>query len=279
MQQDAEIQQNAPLLADAQREHGVTDKPRQHADQQHDLHAQTAEQQRNNQHEDDLGHLPEGHGGADVGNSRIRQIRGGVGVIGAERDGDQHRADGEDEKVAGFEQRKGIRAEKIAHLHRQAFRRSRRVRQRQAVKRQQHGAGRRHLKDGNACRHAGDADENARHDPADGAEHAHHREGFIHVCQAVKRDVVGQRQRRHVAERVAKQQANQQRAVLGNQRPRHEPEDRRARQVHHRHHLLRGEEAVHQHAEHERRENGGDRPGGERIANQQRHVVLGHHQA
>jgi hypothetical protein len=95
----------------------------------------------------------------------------------------------------------------------------------------------------------------------------------------VKRDVVGQRQRRHVAERVAKQQANQQRAVLGNQRPRHEPEDRRARQVHHRHHLLRGEEAVHQHAEHERRENGGDRPGGERIANQQRHVVLGHHQA
>jgi hypothetical protein len=43
--------------------------------------------------------------------------------------------------------------------------------------------------------------------------------------------------------------------------------------MHHRHHLLRGKEAIHQHPEHKRRENGGDRPGGERIANQQRHVV------
>ncbi|SAB50132.1 Uncharacterised protein [Enterobacter hormaechei] len=279
MEQNAEIQQNAPLLADAQREHGITHEPCQHADQQHIFHAQAAEQQRDNQHEDDLRHLPEGHGGADVGNPGIRQIRGGVGVVGAERDGNQHRADGEDEEVAGFEQRKGIRAEEIAHLHRQAFRRGGRVRQRQAVDRQQHGAYRRHLEDGDAGRHAGDTDENARRDPADGAEHAHYREGFIHVRQAVKRNVVGQRQRRHIAERVAKQQANQQRAVLSNQRPRHEPEDRRAREVHHRHHLLRGKEAVHQHPEHERRENGSDRPGRERVANQQRHVVLAHHQA
>jgi hypothetical protein len=40
------------------------------------------------------------------------------------------------QKVAGFQQRKGVRAQQIAQLHRQAFRRRRRVRQRQAVERQ-----------------------------------------------------------------------------------------------------------------------------------------------
>jgi hypothetical protein len=63
--------------------------------------------------------------------------------------------------MAGFEQRKGIRAEEIAHLHRQPFRRCWRVRQRQAVERQQHEqVAAATWKDGNAGRHAGHADEN-----------------------------------------------------------------------------------------------------------------------
>ncbi|MNP39142.1 hypothetical protein D3C76_1327010 [compost metagenome] len=90
------------------------------------------------------------------------------------------------------------------------------MRQGQAIDRQQDGAGRCHLEDGDAGGHAGDADKDPGHNPADSAEHAHHREGFIDVRQAVEGDVVGQRQGRHVAERVAKQQADQQRTVFRN---------------------------------------------------------------
>jgi len=142
------------------------------------------------------------------------------------------------------------------------------VRQRQAIEGQQHGAGRRHLEDGDACRHTGNANKYPRRNPADSAEYANHREGFIDVCQAVKRNVVSQRKGWHVAERVAKQQADQQHTVFSNQRARHKPQDRRPGEMHHRHDLLRGKEAIHQHAKHKRRQNRGDWPGGERITNQ-----------
>ena len=134
------------------------------------------------------------------------------------------------------------------------------------------------MENGNAGRHACDADKDPGDNPANRAEHAHHREGFIDIRQAVKGDVVGERKCGHIAERVAKQQANQQCAVFCNQRPWHEPQDSGPRQMHYRHHLLRGKEAIHQHPEHKRRENRSNWPCGERIANQQRHVVLSHHQ-
>ncbi|MNE34251.1 hypothetical protein D3C80_1279660 [compost metagenome] len=96
------------------------------------------------------------------------------------------------------------------------------MRQRQAVERQQHGTCCRNLENSNARRHTRDANKHARHNPADGAKHAHHRERLIDIIQAVEGNVVRERQRRHVAERIAKQQADQQRAVFSNQRARDE---------------------------------------------------------
>ncbi len=118
--------------------------------------------------------------------------------------------------MTGFQQREGVGAEEIAHLHRHPFGRRWRVRQRQAIERQQDGAGRRYVEDGDAGRHASHADKDPGHNPANGAEHANYREGLIDVRQAVEGNVVGQCQGRHVAERVAKKQADQQRTVFRN---------------------------------------------------------------
>ena len=149
--------------------------------------------------------------------------------------------------MAGFQQREGVRAQQVAKLNRHAFGRRRGVRQRQAVERQRDRTERRQREDAGGIRDTGHPDADPGDNPADGAEHADHREGFIDIGQAVEGDIVGQRQGRHIAQRIAEQQANQQGAVLRHQRLRDKPQDRRPGQVHHRHHLLRGKKAVYQH--------------------------------
>ena len=54
VQQNAQIEQEAPLLADSESEKGVADEPRRHADEQHVFHPEATEQQRDHQHKDDL---------------------------------------------------------------------------------------------------------------------------------------------------------------------------------------------------------------------------------
>ena len=46
MQQNAQIEQEAPLFADPEGKKGVADKPRRHADEQHIFHPEATEQQR-----------------------------------------------------------------------------------------------------------------------------------------------------------------------------------------------------------------------------------------
>ena len=180
--------------------------------------------------------------------------------------------------MARFQQREGVGAQQVAKLYRGAFRRGRRMRQRQAINGQRHRTERRNRENPCGIGNPRHADKDTGDDPADGAEDAHHREGFIDVRQTVESDVIGQRQRRHIAQSVAEQQANQQRAVLRHQRLRNKPQNHRPGQVHYRHHLLRSEKAVDQHAQYEWRKNGRNRPGGESIADQQRHLIAGHHQ-
>ncbi|MNP52308.1 hypothetical protein D3C76_1466940 [compost metagenome] len=74
VEQNAEIQQETPLFTHTERKKRIAHKPRQHADKQHVFHPEAAEQQRDHQHKDDLRHLPERHGGADILNPCISQI-------------------------------------------------------------------------------------------------------------------------------------------------------------------------------------------------------------
>ena len=54
VQQDAQIEQEPPLFADAKGKEGVAYEPRRHADQQHVFNPQAAEQQRDHQHKEDF---------------------------------------------------------------------------------------------------------------------------------------------------------------------------------------------------------------------------------
>ncbi len=83
--------------------------------------------------------------------------------------------------MAGFQQREGVRAQQVAKLNRHAFGRRRGVRQRQAVERQRDRTERRQREDAGGIRDTGHPDADPGDNPADGAEHADHREGFIDI--------------------------------------------------------------------------------------------------
>ena len=89
------------------------------------------------------------------------------------------------------------------------------------------------------------ADDDARRDPADRAEHADDREVARRILHVMERDRIGQRQRRHVAERVQNQQRIERREVVCIDTAHITTPPT---QMQHREQLLAGEEPVGHHA-------------------------------
>ena len=96
VQQDAGVEHPHQRAVVAVREQHVARRPRRHADQQHPLHAEPAEEPRHHQHEEDLGHLAERHLAGRVAHVELVQERIRERVVELQRDADQERAEHED---------------------------------------------------------------------------------------------------------------------------------------------------------------------------------------
>ena len=217
------------------------------------------ERQRQQQHESDLRHLSERLDERRLGRADLVQKGVGERVVELERNAEQERADDEDEEGAVAQQLERIEAQRVACTERRARRLGRRVRQRQRVQPEQHGPDRRHPHRQDQRIGVQDpANHDAGHDPADGAEHADDGELPARIAHVVERDRVGQRECRHVAERVGDQRGIE-RGEGGLRRG--EPEEPAPTRCEDCHEAFAREEAIGHHAEEEWRDQRGDRGG------------------
>ena len=114
VQQDADVEHPHQRAGVAVGEQHVARGPRGHADEQHPLHAEPAEEPRHDQHEDDLRHLAERHLAGGVGHADLVQERVREGVVELQRNADQERADHEDGERAVLHQLQRVEAEHVA---------------------------------------------------------------------------------------------------------------------------------------------------------------------
>ena len=149
-----------------------------------------------------------------------------------------------------------VETEGVAERKRRACRPRRRVREEQRVHthHQRSGGGDLHRR-GQRVRVKHLADEHSRGDPADGAEHANDREVARRIDDMMERHRVGERQRRHVAERVREEQRIEG-APVGLRR--HQPHEPGAGEVQKGEQFFGREKAIGHDAEEERRHERGD---------------------
>ena len=239
----------------AVREQDVARHPRGHADEQHLLHAEPPEEPRHQQHEHDLRHLPHGHlprrvGDADGVQKRIRER-----VIELQRDADQERSDDEHRERSILHQLQRVEPEHLAHADAPG-RLRRRVRQQQAEHRERDRSRRSQLHRPSRRFDAHRADDEAGDDPADRAEHAHRWKLAPGIAHLPERQRVGERERRHVEQRVDEHRDVER--PEGGLRRRIEQRDA-AGEVQHGEQTLRREKAIGEHADEERRNHRGQR--------------------
>ena len=114
MQRDAEDQHEHELAGVAVREQHVARGPREHADQERQLHAEALQEERHEQHERDLGHLAERLDAGGVRDLDLREELVRVLIVERERNADQDRRGEEDQEVAVAQQRERVEAEGVA---------------------------------------------------------------------------------------------------------------------------------------------------------------------
>ena len=100
VQQDAGVEHPHQRAVVAEREQHVARRPRRHADEQHVLHAEPAEEPRHHQHEADLRHLAERHLAGGVRHADLVQEGVGERVVELQRDADEERAEHEDRRTS-----------------------------------------------------------------------------------------------------------------------------------------------------------------------------------
>ena len=235
----------------------VAQRPGEHADQHDDLDPEPHQEHREQDHEDDLAHLPEG-----LDERRLRRtdlVQEGIRerVVELQWDAEQERAQREDQEIAMPEQLQRVESERITHAERTPGGLRRCGRQREGKQTERDRRARRDLH--RQClrvrlQHL--PHHHPRDDPADGAEHADERELPGRILDVVERDRVRQRQRGHVADRIDDQQGIERGERLLR---RHEPEHRASRQMQDGKELLGREESVGDHADEERRDQCRDR--------------------
>ena len=178
-------------------------------------------------------------------------------VIEREWDRDQHRADHQHGERAILHQGQRVQPEDVADGDLLARRFGRGGGQRERVQAQQQRGGGADLHRQGGSFDLGIpglenlADEDAGHDPADGAQHADTGEFAARVLHLVERDGVDQREGRHVQGGVG-QHGPEERSGRGHGRG--VIQQSGAHDVQHAQHLLRREEAVGHHADEERRD-------------------------
>ncbi len=96
VEEDADGDEPEDRVRRGEREQCIAQRPRAHSDHQHALHAEPHEEERHEQHEDDLGHLTERLRRLDLRNAGVPQEDLGEVVVGSERDAQQQRGGDED---------------------------------------------------------------------------------------------------------------------------------------------------------------------------------------
>src|SRR5438309_1156595 len=209
---DAEDQQEGELVRVAESKQHVAAGPGQHAEQQGGLHPEGLQEHRDQQHEHDFRHLPDGLLAGRIGNLNLGEELIGVLVVEGERNADQDGGEEEYEEVALPQENQCIDSEELPEAGALApLWQGRRAGQREAVEAECAGRDRAHEKGvpERASRYGGMgvpgeqiADTEARDDPADRAPHPDAGEvsgGLIHLPEG---DGVDQRQGRHVENHV-----------------------------------------------------------------------------
>ena len=110
MQQDAAIDVRHDRAQRALAEEEVAERPGTHPHQHDRLDPETPQREREQQHEDDLRHLPEGLDKGRVRRPHLIEVGVGEGVVELERDAEQEAAQHKDRERPVLEQRQRIQA-------------------------------------------------------------------------------------------------------------------------------------------------------------------------
>ncbi|MNC21364.1 hypothetical protein D3C75_693410 [compost metagenome] len=113
MQGDTGEQHERQVTVVAVGEQQVAQSPRQHPHQQRKLDPEALDEQRQKQHEQYFGDLPDGHFCRGVGHADFRQERVGVLVVERQRNADQDGGDKKHQITAILEQTQGIQPEHL----------------------------------------------------------------------------------------------------------------------------------------------------------------------
>src|SRR5881296_1424324 len=246
------------------REEGVAQHPGTHAGHQHPLHAEPREEQRHEQHEDDLGHLAQRLRRRDLFDACIAQEDLGKVVVGRQRDAQQEGGGNEDIERAVAELRQSVEADDATQRNPLPRPWGGRMRQRETVEAEQQarpgsGVERQRGLFRHACHDAAqhEADEQSGYNPADRAEHPDQRKLLLLRLDVVERQAVGEAERRHIAQVVNQQEHDEQHGRAGG--PGHGEHHHAAQQVEHAQHPLSREVAVRHEPQEERRDDGCNR--------------------
>ena len=231
MQYDPRDDEGPQGVRRAEGEQPVPDDPGGHGDQQHALHAEPAEEEGHAQHQQHLGKLAERLRPRDVRKPRRGQVQLREIVVEGQRDAQEQGA--EDEQVEGPASQflQGVQSDHRPERRLPSGGRRRRSAEREAVEsHDQAGRARRVERPGRLFRNdltgeetQDEADEEARGDPADRAEHPDQRILRFPVLDAVKGDGVHQAQGRHVADIEDEQEEDEeQRGIYGQGHEQHD---------------------------------------------------------
>jgi hypothetical protein len=186
VQQDPGIQHPRQPSGIAVREERVAQRPRGHADQQDAFDAEADEEQRQEQHEAELRHLPEAHFARGLAESDLIQEEVREGVVELQRDAEQKRSDDERrERPVAYEPER-VEPQHVAYPQRLPRGMRWRVRQHQRVEPEQDRGSSRDLEWYDRRLDMQSANQQSGHDPADRAQRPNRRElprRLLHVIE------------------------------------------------------------------------------------------------
>src|SRR5204862_5053564 len=115
VQNDSEIQQRHHWPHCSHAEGEIPQSPGSHTDEHDHLDAQSSQCYRQQEHEQNLGHLAKSLNESRIGRPDFIQERVGESVVELKRNAEQKRAGDENEEVAVAQQREGIETERVMH--------------------------------------------------------------------------------------------------------------------------------------------------------------------